>query len=153
MVADYQRYNGSKWLCRECGAVYDSAGLNINAERNAYGYMACPKSDCDGELVEIDELMIPTIQILNQKGYFTEYCCSGHYTSYDCHTYIKFADGIDIPSVPHGFNKDKDGKHVVIESHISFGKPGLTGFYKICDNAKILAKWAYSLHSIYETEF
>lgn len=148
------RYNGSKWLCLGCGAVYDSARLNIDAEYSAYGYMACPKADCYGNLVEIDELMIPTIQILNQKGYITEFCCSGHYTlSNNCRTYIRFEDGIDIPSVPNGFKKENVGKHVTIESFISSGKPGLTGFYKICDNAKILAKWANSLHRNYEAEF
>lgn len=30
------------------------------------------------KLVEIDELLIPTIFLLNRKGYITEFCCSGH---------------------------------------------------------------------------
>ena len=28
--------------------------------------------------IEIDEMILPTISQLNKKGYFTEYCCSGH---------------------------------------------------------------------------
>lgn len=30
------------------------------------------------DMVEVDEVIAPVIQRLNQKGYVTEYCCSGH---------------------------------------------------------------------------
>ena len=32
----------------------------------------------EAPVIEVDELMLPTIMLLNQKGYCTEYCCSGH---------------------------------------------------------------------------
>lgn len=43
-----------------------------------YNMDICPKAGCEGSVVEIDELMVPTIKLLNEKGYMTEYCCSGH---------------------------------------------------------------------------
>lgn len=32
----------------------------------------------DKEMIKIDKLMLDAIKILNQKGYKTVYCCSGH---------------------------------------------------------------------------
>lgn len=37
---------------------------------------------CSAELVDIDEVILPTIKLLNEKGYGTIYSCAGH-------TYIK----------------------------------------------------------------
>ena len=55
------------YVCMECYEVY----------RTNLGY--CPKVSCYGsEVVEIDDLMLPIIIELNQKGYCTDYCCSGH---------------------------------------------------------------------------
>lgn len=156
MLTDFkQRFTGSKFLCLDCGAVYNSVNLNIDAritEDNPYGDVVCPKANCEGELIEVDELLIPTIWILNQKGYMTEDSCSGHYTSDRCRTYIKFECGIDVLTVPRGFTKKKYGDNVTIESYVSFRKPDLNDFYKICDNAKELARWAESLPDIDDTK-
>lgn len=155
MIADIVRKNtGSRYLCLGCGAVYSSARINTDAvcsADNLCGDMDCPKTDCGGELIEIDELLIPAVWMLNQKGYMTESCCSGHYASNSCRTYIKFEVGIDVPSVPDGFKKERIGGHVIIESFISFGKHDLKGFCQICDSAKILAQWADSLPDIDDT--
>ena len=76
--------------------------------------------------VEIDELIAPTIQVLNRKGYITTGCCSGHslkdtitaITSYSPNnsemgykvihdriydTHIAFKEGISLPSLPPEF--------------------------------------------------
>lgn len=50
----------------------------------------CPKVNCYGRVVEIDELMLPTIMLLNQKGYITDFCCSGHSYEEGCYPYIAF---------------------------------------------------------------
>lgn len=53
----------------------------------------CPKSSCDsGNVVEIDELMIPAIRMLNQKGYVTMFCCSGHVYDGGCGAYVSLQD-------------------------------------------------------------
>ena len=55
------------YLCLDCYEVY------------RMGLPYCPKATCNGDtIIEVDELMLPTILLLNQKGYCTEYCCSGH---------------------------------------------------------------------------
>lgn len=75
--------------------------------------------------VEIDELIAPTIQVLNRKGYTTRFCCSGHpendwlyrdsgeeagyhksANSLNC--YIMFAEGITLPDLPDGFEAEEN---------------------------------------------
>lgn len=37
------------------------------------------KCNCKNrKVVDIDRLIYPTIKLLNEKGYITDYCCSGH---------------------------------------------------------------------------
>ena len=119
-------------------------------------------SECKSKMFYCDEWISPTIQLLNRKGYLTEYCCSGHYDSeYEivCGTYIKFKD--DCPSdTPKGFfiseefgesdclywgmpHHDIVGKMVVME----YGD-GKTYGQKLMVLAKaldVLHKWAESL--------
>ena len=54
------------YMCMGCYEIYD------------YDMDMCPKAGCEGMVVEIDELMVPIIKLLNEKGYMTAYCCSGH---------------------------------------------------------------------------
>lgn len=72
------------YVCMECYEVYY---VNL-------GY--CPKVTCHGsEVVEIDDLMMPIIVKLNQKGYCTDYCCSGHsYLDYSA-PYVAFSSLIE----------------------------------------------------------
>ena len=81
--------------------------------------------------VEIDELIAPSIQTLNRKGYITEWSCSGHPLE-ECfiidgelgkyqkgkdlsNSYIIFKEGISLPALPHGFSNDSfDDRRLVI---------------------------------------
>ena len=54
------------FLCTMCWETYDR------------DLSYCPKKSCDGDVVEIDDDLVPVIVELNEKGYITEYCCSGH---------------------------------------------------------------------------
>ena len=111
---------GSKYLCLECGEIYDSDRLNNN---KLFEYIQCPKTNCVGTLIEVDELLLPTIKILNEKGYSTKFCCSGHYESQHPNGYIAFEDWVELP----------------------YTTPTLEDFKIICDNAKTLLDWAISL--------
>lgn len=133
---------GSKYLCLDCGDVYDSSRININ---ELFEYVYCPKTNCDGMLIEVDELLIPTIKVLNQKGYITKYCCSGHYDGQHSNSYIMFDDGITLPSLPKGFTMEEHDGRTVIRSARPFRQPTFGDFYKICDDAKTLLKWADKL--------
>lgn len=57
----------------------------------------CKECGLEYTYVEIDEMMIPVIKILNDKGYYTEHCCSGHYTDNATSTYIQFSRDIMMP--------------------------------------------------------
>lgn len=92
-------------LCLECFEVYDEESMF----KTKYDYdteMYCPKKSCEGNVIEVDELLLLSIKILNQKGYLTKFCCSGHiYSSYP-DTYIMFEEDIELPDMPNGFYKD-----------------------------------------------
>jgi hypothetical protein len=78
-------------------------------DRRKYRYsQVCKK--CEGELVEIDENFLAPIAILNQKGYYTDYCCSGHCFDKDLphDAYISFSKGIKIPNLPRNYQTDKE---------------------------------------------
>lgn len=83
--------------------------------------------------VEIDELIAPTIQILNRKGYKTTHCCSGHpLTDWLWNegkekyrksqnlpsSYISFEEGITLPILPPGFViDDSENRRLIIRKN------------------------------------
>jgi hypothetical protein len=100
----------------------------------------------DGYIL-IDDLIAPSIQILNRKGYITEWCCSGHSLK-ECFiidgefgkylkanaepsSYISFKAGISLPTLPHGFVEDP----VSISNRIS---------------NLVIRKWRYDGNDFYE---
>ena len=96
------------YYCPKCDTLYDASYLKTNEERGQY-YIHCPNADCYGKAFEIDELMIIPIKLLNQKGYKTRFCCSGHISDKIGGGYVAFRPNIDIPSLPKGWKKDKQG--------------------------------------------
>lgn len=134
---------GSKYLCLSCGEIYSSEYLRIDEYAD---FAFCPKSNCIGKIVEVDELLLPTIKILNEKGYTTKYCCSGHWSGQLPNGYIMFDEGIDVPNLPKGFIREVSGiDSITIRSDMARRKPTLNDFKKICDNAKVLVDWADNL--------
>ena len=66
------------------------------------------------ENFHVDDLIAPTIQILNRRGYFTAGCCAGEHSipadgvwDYQ-HVFgtcwILFKEGVSLPSLPPGFH-------------------------------------------------
>ena len=55
------------------------------------------------------------IKILNQKGYRTTYCCSGHIYEKLPQSYILFGEGIKLPSLPEGYVIDYEA-HTTLDS-------------------------------------
>ena len=74
-----------------------------------------PCGNCGSSLVKIDELYIAIIKLLNQKGYKTTYCCSGHIYEKLPQSYILFGEGIKLPSLPEGYVIDHEA-HTAFES-------------------------------------
>jgi hypothetical protein len=100
-------------MCEDCFSQY-----NIKHRSGLY----C--KECGGELVEIDENFIEAIILLNEKGYYTDFCCSGHPNAKDCHdAYISFESDVILPYLPTEYLYDKDRY-----SHIDFSELNIDHF-------------------------
>ena len=70
-----------------------------------------PKCNCnESEKVEIDDGILDSIRILNEKGYITEFCCSGHKENTIFQCYIMFKNKEHFLDLPNGFTLYKKGK-------------------------------------------
>ena len=69
--------------CTKCKKFFaDCEGIEIKKKgtypNNVYKVRNCLIYGCDGDVVEIDEDMVPIVNMLQSKGYSTKFCCSGH---------------------------------------------------------------------------
>ena len=127
------------YLCLNCFEVYSN---EYRYDRRDYNF--CPKLGCDGEVVEIDELMIPVIKTLNEKGYCTEYCCSGHCGNGYTNTYIKFSEWVELPEeLPDGFVYEERG-NVIRKNYVDNLHPNQK-YIEILNTTKDLIEWADNL--------
>ena len=70
-----------------------------------------PKCNCnESTRVEIDDGILDSIRILNEKGYITEFCCSGHKENAIFQCYIMFKNKEHFLDLPKGFTLYKKGK-------------------------------------------
>ena len=100
----------SKLLCLKCGEIYDKDLISLTP--NEYSF--CPKSSCIGEVIEVDDMILHAIKILNDKGYITKYCCSGHAENKPPNGYIMFEDFINLESCPERFKfEDRYGSTII----------------------------------------
>ena len=127
----------SKLLCLKCGEIYDKGLKPLNEEE----YNFCPKSSCIGEIVEVDEMILPVIRILNLKGYRTKFCCSGHPEKKKPNGYILFDFGYRPKTIPAGF--EEEGRYAIRSNFEE------SGYYintkKILEDMYALMEWAISL--------
>ena len=143
---------GNKYYCPDCGNIFN--GEYLRTDLYSRYEMPCPISNCNGNAFEIDDLMIPVIKVLNEKGYTTKFCCSGHYDHDVSFGYLWFEEWVELPNIPKGFSIDKDIKvGICIRPTRAFNrtlshKPTYNDFYSICDEAKSLLKWATALPEV-----
>jgi len=89
-IKHYAKYKGKiALICPECFATYMlyvnrkiKASINVKDDNylNIYlGFGAfCDKCGFSGSFIEVDGNLGTTIEILNRKGYYTNFCCEGH---------------------------------------------------------------------------
>jgi len=136
-------------LCLKCFKVYMQKTIKNNQ---------CKLKECNGEVVEIDELFIPVIAELNRKSYETLFCCSGHVGEYKPNSYIYFKDDVKLPNLPEGYLYDKDmypdvdWKKYQVKNTIRKefnNKKSLVELSKdIFENAVSVLKWAEGLENL-----
>lgn len=122
---------------------------------------------------EVDDSIFDIIRILNQNGYYTEYCCGGHVSInvYDYpEIYIKFTKKTfdSITEFPEYFNKEKlrcvirytvpVKSFIIYKSNIPKYKQYIQELYDkdvmqkvdrdLQDKRKILMLWAVNLPSL-----
>ena len=73
--------NGT-YLCTKCGLIASANDVAVYQRKDKswrlWYTVDCINESCDGQMFECDEEMIVPIKILNDKGYGTKFCCSGH---------------------------------------------------------------------------
>lgn len=98
------------YTCLKCFEVYrDRAIVCHKINTDHIGRLPCFKEDCLGSIVELDELIAPTIIELNKKGYLTKFCCAGHwYKKYNA-PYIYFLGEEFTPEImPEYFHLEEN---------------------------------------------
>lgn len=138
-------------LCLDCYELFDEKYVNFEYEGD---YNWCPKLDCNGELIQVDELFVPVIIELNKKGYNTHYCCSGHIHEGHCgciDSYIWFYYNNDVAynikkNPPKNYSLGY-GSDNGIDIHRSFDSKLSKGelLQQICENAIEMTNWAKKL--------
>lgn len=144
------------YLCLKCFNTYsDFVGngrdiFSIKYDDNKE-WISCPNTKCVGQIIEVDELMLPIIKILNQKGYYTKFCCSGHSYNEVSQCYIMFEKDIELSNAPNGyfFEKFTSGinKDCIIIEKIFEGSEYKI-FKDINKNANQLLMWVKKLKNI-----
>ena len=116
-------------MCDECLDVYTSGDLNEKpyVASDGSSFYPCPKRGSGGEVVEIDDLILPTIRALNALGYYTVESCAGHLEDrFHTTIYIKFDEGVIMEEkmLPKGFksrvevDEETMGEYVIIYKNI-----------------------------------
>lgn len=128
-------------VCLNCYEKYNS-----NLIQKSDGYESpCPKIDCYGSIVELDELIAPTIITLNQKGYLTKFCCSGHWYA-DLNPYIYFYDYCMPKEIPKPFSKEYNSEEIPTTMRARYSKNEKESRYEfVLRINKELYEWATNL--------
>lgn len=107
----------------------------------------CESEVCGCDIVEIDELMVPTILELNEKGYKTRFCCSGHvYSASSIHIMFEGFLAREIKNnLPEGFAfvESKLDSFIIRHEFVTEDK-----YNEILEYNKILRDWSVNLDYI-----
>jgi hypothetical protein len=103
-------------LCLGCYTVFREKTYHDQYRPHSPDYTPCPIAACESELIQVDELMVPSIINLNKLGYYTDFSCSSHTWETDDHPlyltsiYISFKPEVQLPglpkNIPRGFHRE-----------------------------------------------
>jgi hypothetical protein len=138
-------------VCMTCFESYGNEISSLKASRTDEGIkFTCPKRSCRGEVIEIDDILVPTIVLLNEKGYYTESSCSGHLEEMSTTAYIIFNEIVEkLPSLPPGYRLSaaitEDGQKRLTLAKPMEGESTIQVFQLILTTALQTYAWALSL--------
>ncbi|MFQ3543503.1 hypothetical protein Q7A53_05405 [Halobacillus rhizosphaerae] len=126
-------------MCTKCYGEFEEYQLQVINQGYVVSY--CPSPKCNGSVVEVDELILPTIIELNKKGYTTKYCCSGHLNQGMIGTYLYF----EVPpkSCPEGFHFRSETTFYI--DNFNRNLTGIEGFEELVQINLKLYRWALKL--------
>ena len=142
-------------LCMECLDTFKNDAVTSVHRISPYGlYQECPKRICDGKIFNIDDTILPTIQLLNQKGYATISSCGGHAESEVPKLYVEFDESVkSFPFAPVGFKveaKRVDNTTRLIVSYEVDSEDMYDIFPELLGAAEMLYDWAEELDVIFD---
>lgn len=156
-------------VCNKCFRLFKCNTFkkvnNIYQPTNSYS--KCGNKKCSGELFGVDELIAPSIILLNKKGYRTKFCCSGHiapdevvifcekykkhYRNEGIDSYITFEKNIKLPNLPKGYKFDNDNENPelnnTIRKNFNHRKNPKNLLKDIIDNSILLLEWVENLEN------
>lgn len=139
-------------VCMSCYESYGNEISLLNSYKDEDGiHYTCPKRSCYGEIVDIDDILVPTIILLNEKGYYTTASCSGHLEEVDTSCYIMFDETVEkLPSAPPGFTltaaiTNSGDKILTLSKEFNTVPSAIHAFQQILTTALQLYGWALSL--------
>jgi hypothetical protein len=141
------------YFCLKCGDIYHDiirkTVVTYDKDGSTEEWIHCPKINCIGQVIEVDDMFLPIIKLLNEKGYFTSYCCSGHIKDCRSNTYIVFDNTIQgLPSIPEGYIESKDDGKYEIRKEYNKNLSDYEYHIKLLENAIVTMKWVESLDNL-----
>lgn len=125
-------------LCTGC--YEQKKHYNIEMKEPYHPYHVGNCDVCKSNVVEVDDMMVDTIEILNKKGWKTKFCCSGHLEESFLATYIYFENRPE--EIPFGFYvSDMGSIHLISRDN----PKGIEGYQKLLNVNIGLFKWATNL--------
>lgn len=137
-------------ICMFCLEEYKNDDIMTPFKTSDAGlYQECPKRACEGKVYTIDDSLVPTITILNTKGYPTHSSCGGHHLENDTECYIEFTEDVkSLPQLPEGFKlrmRSVDGKSRLAIYRKPKSEDPIDQFSDLMEFAEILYDWALDL--------
>lgn len=141
------------YFCLKCGEIYksniDKTKIDMKKDDTNVNYIFCPKLSCIGEVIEVDDIFLPIIKTLNNKGYYTSYCCSGHIGDNHIDSYIAFDKTIQgLLTIPKGYKEEKDDDKYCIRKDYDSNLSESETHRQILENAMETLQWAEGLEDI-----
>jgi len=141
------------YFCLKCGEIYKenikNTQIQYNKNNNIEDWIFCPKLKCIGQVIEVDDMFLPIIRLLNNKGYYTEHCCSGHVGTDTYDSYISFDKTIQgLLLIPEGYIEEKDNNKYCIRRNYSDKLNDIDFHLELLNNAIETLNWAKELKNI-----